>query len=138
MSLDPITAGIDLIKMFGNKFLADKMSEEEKAQLEMQATMFVTQEARKADSSFRDFIGAYEGAAKDVPRLIVIFRSLIRPAFTILVGYLDWIYFTGAASGWTDEQGALLKAINIIVLMFWFGERAVKNSGVIDLLIKKK
>jgi hypothetical protein len=138
MSLDPITAITDLVKTGLNKFVRDKMSEGDAAKLEANMTMHVMTEARKDGSSFRDFIVKYEGAAKDVPRPIVYLRSLIRPSFTILVGYLDWIYFTGNVSVWTPEAVGLLKAVNAIVLMFWFGERAVKNSGIIELLIKGK
>lgn len=144
MAFDPVTAGIDLVKTFLNKFVSDKMSEGEKAALAMQAEMFVAQQSLAEDSAFRSFVQEYEGAAKDISNIplvgpiLTLLRSAIRPVFTLLVGYLDWIYFTGPGSNWTDDQGALLKAINIIVLMFWFGERAVKNSGIVELLLKRK
>ena len=79
----------------------------------------------------------YEGAVKDVPRVIVLLRSLIRPAFTILIGYCDFLFFTGETTAWQPEAIALLKAVNVIILAFWFGERALKNSGIVELLIKK-
>ena len=138
LTFEPISAGIDLVKTFANKFLRDKMSEEDQKKLELEAEAFVMKEARKVDSSFRQFVVEYEGAAKDVPRVIVVFRALIRPAFTVLVGYLDYLFFTGATSAWDPEAIALLKSVNIIVLMFWFGERAVVNSGIIDKLLNRK
>jgi hypothetical protein len=136
MAFDPVTAVIDLIKTGLDKFVPDKMDEKDKQTLVQNMEMFTAKEARDENSSFRSFIVEYEGAAKDVPRLVVILRSLIRPIFTILVGYLDYLYFTG--TGFTPEQGDLLKSVNVIVLFFWFGERAVTNSGILDKLIKKK
>lgn len=144
MAFDPVTAGIDLVKTFLNKFVSDKMSEAERKALEMQAEMFVAQQSLAEDSAFRSFVQEYEGAAKDISHipvvgpLLTLLRAAIRPVFTMLVGYLDWIYFTAAVADWSEDQAALLKAINIIVLMFWFGERAVKNSGIVELLLKRK
>lgn len=138
MAFDPVTAVTDLIKIGLKKFVPDKMSEADRATLENNMEMFVAKEARTESSVFRDFVVAYEGAAKDVPRLIVILRSMIRPAFTVLVGYLDYLFFTGATTTWAPEAIAMLKAINIIVLAFWFGERALKNSGLVELLVAKK
>lgn len=71
-----------------------------------------------------------------MPRFIVVLRAIIRPVFTILVGFLDFLFFTG--SGFTADQAALLKAVNMIVLVFWFGERAVNNSGIVGLLLGRK
>jgi hypothetical protein len=136
MAFDPVTAVVDLIKTGLDKFVPDKMDEKDKQTLVQNMEMFTAKEARNENSSFRSFIVEYEGAAKDVPKLIVIIRALIRPLFTILVGYLDYLYFTG--TGFTPEQGGLLKSVNVIVLFFWFGERAVTNSGILDKLIKRK
>ena len=90
----------------------------------------------------QQFILEYEGAAKDykdipfIGPIILLFRGLIRPMFTVAVGYWDWIYFTTALV-WAPEKVKLLTAINLLVLVFWFGERAVKNSGIVQLLIGK-
>jgi len=138
MAFDPVTAVTDLIKIGLQKFVPDQMGEADRATLESNMEMFVAKEARTESSVFRDFVVAYEGAAKDVPRVIVIVRSMIRPAFTILVGYLDYLFFTGATTTWAPEAIAMLKSINIIVLAFWFGERALKNSGLVGLLAGKK
>jgi len=137
MAFDPITAVIDLVKIGAEKFLPDKMSEVEKTSFEDNMARFVLEEGRKENSEFRTFVVEYEGAAKDVPRIVVIFRSLIRPLFTILIGYFDYLFFTGVTTAWHPEAIALLKAINIIVLVFWFGERAVQNTNLITLLSPK-
>jgi len=136
MAIDPLTALLNVGEKVLDKVLPDKMSEVERSQVHNAFTVAMLQEARKTDSEFRKFVLDYEGAAKDVPRIITITRSLIRPLFTILVGYLDWVYFTTGTT-WTGEQTGLLKSINLIVLLFWFGERAVKNSGVLGILKKK-
>ena len=135
MAFDPLSAIAGLIDKGLDKFIMDK-GEKERLQKEM--TVFLAQEATKEKGIFRDFILKYEGAAEDVPKIIILLRSLIRPVFTILVGYLDFLFFTGSTTTWAPEAIALLKAINIIVLAFWFGERAVKNSGIVSLLAKNK
>ena len=137
MAIDPITAIIDAGKTVLDKFIPDKMSDAERMKVTNEFELALRQEASKAESSFRDFVVAYEGAAKDVPPIIQTIRSLIRPAFTVLVGYLDFLYFTSSAS-FTDDQSSLLMAVNLIVLGFWFGERAISNSGIIQQLTSKK
>ncbi len=134
--LNPLKLVADLIKTGLDKFVGDKMNEVDRKQLESDMIQFVSTQAFQQNSDFRRFIVEYEGAAKDVPKLIVYFRSLIRPVFTCLVGYLDFLYFTSATM--TGDQADLLKAVNIIVLTFWFGERAITNSGIIDKLLSRK
>jgi len=133
MAMDPLTAILDIGGKVLDKVLPDKMSEAERLKISQEFTLAMLAETRKTDSAFRSFMLAYEGAAKDVPRPVAILRSSIRPCFTILVGYLDWLFFT-AGTQWTPEQSGLLKAINIIVLGFWFGERALAKSGILDVL----
>lgn len=133
--LNPFEVITGLIKTGLDKFIGDKMDEGDKKQLEADMVQFVSNQAFQQNSDFRKFIVEYEGAAKDVPKLIVYFRSLIRPVFTVLVGYLDFLYFTSLTM--TGDQADLLKAVNIIVLTFWFGERAITNSGIIDKLLAR-
>ena len=135
MAFDPLTALSNLINKGLDKFVMDKG---EKTRLKQEFEVLVLQETTKKEGIFRQFILEYEGAAKDVPKVIVILRSLIRPLFTCLVGYLDWMYFSGMTTEWGPESVSLLKAINIIVLAFWFGERALTNSGIVKLLVDKK
>jgi len=134
-SLDPITGVLNLGKTFLDKFVADK---DQKIKLAHDFELFALQETTKQDGIFRDFVLQYEGAAKDVPKIVVLFRSMIRPVFTCAVGYFDYIFFTGNTTSWAPEAIGLLKAVNVIVLAFWFGERAVKNSGIIEMLLAKK
>jgi len=132
MAIDPITGIMNLIDKGLDKFVMDK-GQKEKLSADMR--LFALQEATKQDGIFRDFIVKYEGAAKEVPKLIVYLRSLIRPLFTIMIGYIDFQFFVGTESAiWSPEKMGLLKAINVIILFFWFGERAVTNSGVVGKL----
>jgi len=145
MALDPVTAGMglarDVIGFLGSRFFPEKMSETQRAEMEQAAVQFVAEQAHKEDSSFRDFVVAYEGSARDyksipiVGPIVLLLRGLIRPVFTVLVGYLDYLYFTGSATLFTADQGALIKVVNIIILTFWFGERAITNSGIVDKIM---
>ena len=123
--IDPISIGISAVMDVVKRIWPEQMSKEKEAEVE-----------QNLEGTFRNFVIQYEGAAKDVPKPILYLRSLIRPVFTIMVGYIDYMYFIAVTGSWAPEKVALLKAINIIVLFFWFGERAVTNSGIIDLLKK--
>jgi hypothetical protein len=136
MAFEPITAVIDLVRTGIDKFLPSAMPEAEKEKLKTDMAIHVMKSASDENSSFRNFVLAYEGEAKDIPKAIVYLRSLIRPAFTILVGYLDFLYFT-ATVAWSADKSDLLKAVNLIILLFWFGERAITNSGIVDVLKAK-
>lgn len=125
MAIDPISIGIQAVMDVVKRIWPEPMTEEKEA--EVQGSL---------EGTFRNFVIQYEGAAKDIPKSILYLRSLIRPVFTIMIGYIDFIYFSVVAGAWTPEKIALLKAINMIVLFFWFGERAVTNSGIIGLLKK--
>ena len=126
MAFDPISAGIDAAMAVIKRIWPEPMTKEKEAEVQ-----------QSLEGTFRNFVIEYEGAAKDVPKPILYLRSLIRPVFTVMVGYIDYMYFIAITGSWAPEKVALLKAINIIVLFFWFGERAVTNSGIIDLLRKK-
>lgn len=87
---------------------------------------------RETERMFNERTIAMEGTASDlksVPVLgaIVLFlRGAYRPLFAYFVAYLDFVYFvTGMA--WTETQESLLFAINMLVIGFFFGERAAKN-----------
>ena len=136
MAFDPLTAVFDLVKTGVDKFLPDKMSENEKVTLKNQMTMFMMEESRKAGSSFNQFVLDYEGAAKDHGPFIKWVRGVIRPVLTIII---SGAYMWGWANPnqWTTDQMSMLNPAFLIVLAFWFGERAIKNTGIIDMLKKK-
>ena len=125
MAIDPISIGIQAVMDVVKRIWPEPMTKEKEA--EVQGSL---------EGTFRNFVIQYEGAAEDIPKPILYLRSLIRPVFTVMIGYIDFIYFSAVTGAWTPEKIALLKAINMIVLFFWFGERAVTNSGIIGLLKK--
>ena len=135
MAMDPLTAVFDLVKTGVNKFLPDKMSEAERAQLNSELTMFMAKESRKAGSAFNQFVLDYEGAAKDHGPFIKWLRGVIRPILTIVIsGAFIWGWAN--PDTWTMKQIALLNPAFLIVLAFWFGERAIKNTGIVGILKK--
>jgi hypothetical protein len=141
MAIDPITATIDLIKTGLNKFVRDKVDEGTMKQLELDFEKHLLSEATKQDGIFREFVIKYEGAAeeyKNIPivgPLLLILRGAIRPVFTLAVAYWNWVFFT-TVTGWETEKIQILGTINAIVLIFWFGERAVTNSGILNIITK--
>jgi hypothetical protein len=75
-----------------------------------------------------------EGTAKDlegfglVGKLIIFLRGLQRPLWGYCVMYLDFMVFSGKWDVKGDEQMmSAFWVINLLVLGFLFGERAVKN-----------
>lgn len=121
MALDPITTGMNLIMEAIKRIFPEPMTKEQEAQVEQQL-----------EGAFRKFVTEYEGSAKDyqhvpiVGPIILLFRGMIRPAWTIGTMYWNWIYFTSTIE-WTETKWKLLMINTILVLIFWFGERAVKN-----------
>jgi len=136
MAFDPLTAVFDLVKTGVDKFLPDKMSEVEKETLKNNMTMFMMKESKAAGSAFNQFVLDYEGAAKDHGPFIKWLRGVIRPFLTILI---SGAYMWGWANPdtWNVDQMAMLNPAFLIILAFWFGERAIKNTGIIDILKKK-
>ena len=98
-----------------------------------------------ADAEFNQRIKDMEGTASDLTRIpilgsiILFLRGTQRPAFGIFTLVMDYLVFSGA---WTIAEGSRLEsaffAINLLVLGFLFGERAVKNlMPLFDRYFKK-
>lgn len=124
---------------FVNKRWPPDMSEQQKAQMQVVITnmlhnqqMQIAEAARQDEQLFNDRTIALEGTAKDlsaIPYLgapIIFLRGAFRPLFAYMVAYLDYEYFISGMN-WTDRQETLLLSINLLVLVFFFGERAMKN-----------
>lgn len=88
--------------------------------------------AHEADVEFNQRIRDIEGTAKDLKAIPIIGHVLIlargaqRPVWGFATIYLDWMSFSGQWS-MTQAQESILLAINLLVLGFLFGERAVQN-----------
>jgi len=96
--------------------------------------------AQTAEAEFNRRIEAMEGTAGDLAKLpilgpIMLFlRGCQRPVFGFYTLIMDYLVFSGS---WTIPEGSRLEAaffaINLLVLGFLFGERAVRN--VMPLLL---
>jgi len=116
------------------------MSEDQRAQMELvikdmlhEQAMDLAAVAREDEAAFNKRIVDLEGTAEDlksipfVGALIIFLRGAFRPLFAYLTAFIDWVYFTTNTGHWTEQQQTLLIAINLLVLVFFFGERAMKN-----------
>lgn len=87
----------------------------------------------EGDRDFNSRIIAMEGAAEDlksVPYIgaaIILARGAQRPIWGFFTLYMDYMFFSKSWDiTWKTQEGALVLAINLMVLIFLFGERAVK------------
>jgi hypothetical protein len=128
---------VDTIK----DYFPPNLSPAEKAALEIsikesahRIELEVEELAIKADQEFNTRIKEMEGTAGDLQHfgflgtLIVFLRGALRPIWGYLVIYMDIMVFSKA---WHIEDDSMMEmaflVINILVLGFLFGERAVKN-----------
>jgi len=131
-----IAKGLDFV----NKRWPPNMSEADKKQMEIviqdmlhHQQMEIAEAARADEQQFNERTIALEGTASDlkaipyVGSIIIFMRGAFRPLFSYMTAYFDYLYFVTNTSGWTDRQEALLLSINLLVLIFFFGERAMKN-----------
>ena len=85
----------------------------------------------------------YEGSAEQVPKAILILRSLIRPVITIAF-FFSFLYFTFSdiLNAGKEEYVSWLNSLPDqywwmfgIVLGFWFGSKSIENA--IDKLTQR-
>lgn len=150
---DFLTGGIggeivDAVK----SYFPPSMSEQEKAQLAHQIqqaadakALQAQQLANQAQAEFNTRIKQLEGTASDLKAIpvfghIVLFlRGTQRPLWGYATLYMDVMVFSGKWQNLSNQQESALWVINLLVLGFLFGERAIKNaSPVIERLIKAK
>ena len=131
----------DLLGKVIDKIAPDKMSEQEKAMLKVQAAKALRDDDFDTDEAFRKFVLAYEGAAADMPRFIQIYRGIVRPTITFVANgfffYIIWLWFTGGAESLPPNSELAIKCmfgVTLLVDGFWFGEKMVMRSGLTDLL----
>ena len=97
------------------------------------------------EAEFNSRIKDMEGTAADLKTIpyigpfIIFLRGLQRPLWGFATLILDWKIFAGE---WTivdgSKQDIAFLVINLLVLGFLFGERAVKNlAPLIEKLLKK-
>ena len=136
----PIIDGItDLAGKIVDHFFPPSMSEEEKARAKREAMAFAQQALFREKTAFRSFILDYEGRARDIPKSLVWLRSSIRPVLTYAItgAYIcGWLGIKIGNIEFTPERMTLLKPALLLVLGFWFGERLLSRSGIVDAVRK--
>ncbi len=132
--------GKEIVGIIGRQF-PGKLSEAELAEIEQAAIELESkrdadamQWAREQDAQFFSFTKDMEGTAADLKTipfiggLIIFLRGAFRPTFAYFTLYLDSQWFlTSTSVGWTEQQNTAMIVINVVVLVFFFGERTVKN-----------
>lgn len=105
-----------------DRVLPEQMSEAERAKLKFQAELMTRELLLKEESGFRQFVLEYEGRAKDVPPVIQVLRASVRPVLTYIFALTTiWLVWRG------QEIPTMLYQMDLIMIAFWFGERAVRN-----------
>lgn len=120
-------------------YFPPSMSDKEKLELEIKLKEIthkqeieLLQMLNENEKEFNKRTIDLEGTASDlkaipvVGAVIIFLRGAFRPLFSYFVFYLDYKVFSHQ---WvlTEQQDSLFWAINILVLGFFFGERAMKN-----------
>jgi len=126
--------------------LPAKMPEADKFQLQFAMEQAFREGIQESEDNFRDFVIEHTGAAKDMPRFIQVTRGLVRPLITFGVFGLDtyvvWYRLTHVISVERLEQYnqdlKLLFAMTLIVLTFWFGEKMITRTGLVQVLMGRK
>lgn len=132
----------DVVERVIDEVLPDKEtpeSKEQKARLELELTkalhaheLAILQAANEADAEFNRRTEALEGTAKElvtlgaVGKVLLALRSAIRPAISICVLSWDFMVFSGR---WEIKYDELFALMTGVVVIFWFGERAVANAA---------
>ena len=130
------TAIVDGVK----SYFPPSMSEAEKAELSMRINESANKQANEAArivneerAEFNQRIKDMEGTAKDlksipiVGPLVIFLRGCQRPVWGYATLYMDFMVFSGNWSKLSEMQESALWVINLLVLGFLFGERAIKN-----------
>jgi len=122
------------------------LSPDKKAELEARLRDFQLQAQRQVDDATSEAeknltqrIAELEGTASDLKAIpffgpvMIFLRGLQRPVWGFSTLYMDFMWF----AEWetlTQKQESALMIINVLVLGFLFGERAIKN--VMPLITK--
>jgi len=117
-----------------NRILPDK-TQATAAANEFEAAM--RKAAMQEDGAWRQFVIEYTGKLADIPKPIQYLRSLVRPLLTFLItGAYVWGWSKPGAFS-SDQMDSLSPAM-LLVLAFWFGEKALSRTGLVDILAKKR
>ncbi len=132
-----IKEGFDIVKAYFPPSMTEQQKTEAQLAFEQYAHAKELDIARLANETEREFnrrLKDLEGTAADlktipiIGHMVIFLRGAQRPAWGIFVLVADYMTFSGAWNLSADGQlRSMLFAVNILVLGFLFGERAVKN-----------
>jgi hypothetical protein len=143
---------VDTIVNTAKDYFPPSMSDQEKSELQLKLSqtahaqeLSLLQATNHMEAEFNTRIKDMEGTASDlkqfgwIGKIIVFLRGLQRPVWGFATLYMDFKVFAGE---WTlvdgSKQDLAFFAINLLVLGFLFGERAIKNVGpIIERMINK-
>jgi hypothetical protein len=137
------------VKPILDKFIGDKMSDAEKAAFQLEIEKLTADVVQREKDSFQDFVIEHTGAAKDMPKSIQILRGTVRPVITYATFaafiWISWWVFNNLSALIDANQIVVIKeiqvttkAILIIVMGFWFGERLITRTGLGSLLLGRR
>lgn len=128
------------------EYFPPDLSPEKKAELEgklrdfeLQAQKQVDDATSEAEKNLTQRIAELEGTASDLKAipffgpLMLFLRGLQRPVWGFATLYMDFMWFADWQTLTPKQENALM-VINVLVLGFLFGERAIKN--VMPLITK--
>jgi hypothetical protein len=139
------------VKSLVQDYFPPDMSPQQRAELEIKLQEIAASKEiqanrlmLEAEQALTQRITQLEGSAQDlravpfVGPLVIFLRGLQRPLWGYAVLYIDFMWFSGK---WQLEgqQESAMWVINLLVLGFLFGERAVQNlAPLISELINKR
>jgi hypothetical protein len=131
---NPIKTIIDTVKEY-------VPSDEKKLEMQLKVSdqvnaynLKVMEAANESERLFNEKLAQYEGTAADLKALPIVgplmlfVRGSIRPVFCLFTLYLDYMVMSGQWDTHTDQfKGNVFIIMNVLVLGFHFGERALQN-----------
>lgn len=137
---DFLTGGLgDAIVETAKEYFPPDLSPQQKAQIELATKKAAQKQERELIrlnneqvAEFNTRIKEMEGTASDlkqfgwIGKIVIFLRGLQRPFWGFGTFYLDSRWFF-SMNEFTERQELALVTINILVLVFLFGERALKN-----------
>lgn len=125
-------------------YLPPGMTPQQEAELRLSIERMALEKQKQADAMLADAerqvterISLLEGTATDlravpiVGPLMLFMRGIQRPVWGFAVLYADMMWFSGKWGAMSEQQESALWVINLLVLGFLFGERAVANLAPI-------
>jgi len=131
---DLMQGGIEGLLGAGGSII-DKFVTNPEQKLEAKKMMFEAEQGAKrleieSQKNIHDFAIQYEGSANQVPKGILILRSLIRPVITVCM-FFSLMFFIGSdifiKTTWLKELPKQYWTILYIVMGFWFGGKIGEN-----------